>query len=165
MLSESEISVLAAHESSLNNIRAYLFYVSPETFHAYCNILLRNKSGKAGFSSRKLFREHCVDLFKSIATHGVLKNPLVSEAMAQSFSHSTEDRVHLNAAEERYASQFLLHCTYLPFLPTTPLQPYNPNPNPKFCTEWLFTSSTQSSATTSSATDCEVSRIAGLRTI
>ena len=93
---------MAADASSLNNVRAYLFFVSPETFHAYCNILLANKSGKAGFASRKLFRQHCERLFKEIARSGALQDNTLPESVRGAFIHNGADMQLLNAAAERY---------------------------------------------------------------
>ena len=105
MLSEGDINDIASHDHALNNLRAFLFFVSPETFHAYCNLLIRNKSGRAGFSSRKLFRTHCVELFKSIATHGAFTDPgKLSVVGKHSFANAlAEDHPH-RVAEDRLNS-------------------------------------------------------------
>ena len=67
-LNENELEVLSNEPTALNSIRAFLFFVSPHTFNAFCSMIANPKMGLS--NKRALFRDHCLELFRTIANNG-----------------------------------------------------------------------------------------------
>ena len=115
-LSESDLEDITNHTYALNNIRAFLFVVTRPTFDAFCSIITRGRSSRAGFTNRKLFRNHCLDLFRQMAIYGSLttreeelswKKFSFAKNSADSFSNTTDMKVAKNSVNSQTSTTHL----------------------------------------------------------